>query len=146
MVSTADRFRHVPASPRRRPDWNVSWTDAGPAVPGREATSGAATSRPATSRPATSVRSRRCLIASCTTYGSLYGMEKTTVYLTIEQRRALARAARATGRSEAQLIREGVDRVTEPHRVAEPQLPLFDSQSGDVAEREEEFLRGFGER
>ena len=45
-------------------------------------------------------------------YGTLYGMERTTVYLTTAQRRALAKAARATGKSEAELIREGVDTVT----------------------------------
>jgi hypothetical protein len=73
-------------------------------------------------------------------------MEKTTVYLTTAQRLALARAARATGRSEAELIREGVEVVTAPHRVAEPTIPLFDSGGGDLAERVEEHLRGFGER
>ena len=76
----------------------------------------------------------------------MYGMEKTTVYLTPAQRSALARAARVTGRSEAELIREGVETVTAPHRVAEPTLPLFDSGSGDLAERTDELLRGFGER
>jgi hypothetical protein len=73
-------------------------------------------------------------------------MEKTTVYLTTRQRRALARAARASGRSEAELIREGIDAVTERHRVAEPTLPLFDSGTGDLAERVDELLHGFGER
>ncbi len=76
----------------------------------------------------------------------MYGMEKTTVYLTSAQRRALARAARATGRSEAELIREGVDTVTAPHRVTEPTIPLFDSGRPDLAERADELLEGFGER
>ena len=40
------------------------------------------------------------------------GMEKTTVYLTTDQKRALERAAHAVGRSEARLIREGVEAVT----------------------------------
>jgi hypothetical protein len=73
-------------------------------------------------------------------------MEKTTVYLTTAQRRALARAARATGRSEAELIRRGVDEVTAAHRVAEPTIPLFDSGQGDLAGRVDELLEGFGER
>jgi hypothetical protein len=73
-------------------------------------------------------------------------MEKTTVYLTSAQRRALARAARATGQSEAELIRQGVDRVTEGHRVAEPVIPLFDSAGQDLAELADELLEGFGER
>jgi hypothetical protein len=73
-------------------------------------------------------------------------MEKTTVYLTSRQKAALARAARAEGRSEAELIREGIDAVTARHRVAEPTLPLFESGQPDLAERVDELLDGFGER
>ena len=73
-------------------------------------------------------------------------MEKTTVYLTEDQKRALARAARASGRSEAELIREGVDLVTWARRVAEPTLPLFDSDDPTIAERVDDLLDGFGER
>jgi Arc/MetJ-type ribon-helix-helix transcriptional regulator len=40
-------------------------------------------------------------------------MEKTTVYLSAEQVAALKRKALTTGRSRSELIREGVDRVTE---------------------------------
>lgn len=76
----------------------------------------------------------------------VYGMEKTTVYLTTAQRRALARTAKATGRSEAELIRQGVDEVTAGHRVAEPTIPLFDSGGQDLARRVDELLDGFGER
>ena len=36
------------------------------------------------------------------------GMEKTTVYLTDDLKAALRRSARSTGRSEAELIREGI--------------------------------------
>ena len=71
-------------------------------------------------------------------------MEKTTVYLTTDQRRALARAARATGKSEAELIRQGIDVVTSDHGIAEPTLPLFESGQPDLAERVEELLDGFG--
>jgi hypothetical protein len=73
-------------------------------------------------------------------------MEKTTVYLTSAQRRALARTAKATGQSEAELIRQGVDEVTAGHRVAEPRIPLFDSGGQDLAGRVDELLDGFGER
>ncbi len=72
-------------------------------------------------------------------------MEKTTVYLTDQQKRALERAAKAEGRSEADLIREGVETVTARHRVMEPTLPLFDSGTGDLASRVDELLEGFGE-
>ncbi len=74
----------------------------------------------------------------------MYGMEKTTVYLTSEQKRALEQAARATGRSEAELIRDGIERVT--RGMAEPRLPLFASDQPDLAEHVDEALRGFGER
>lgn len=73
-------------------------------------------------------------------------MEKTTVYLPHNLKRALRRAARASGRSEAELIREGIGLVTGSHRVAEPRLPLFDSGQSDLAERADEGLAGFGER
>jgi hypothetical protein len=51
-------------------------------------------------------------------------MEKTTVYLTTEQRAALARAAAAEGRSEARLIRAGIDVVTARHRAGEAPTAL----------------------
>jgi hypothetical protein len=79
-------------------------------------------------------------------YGNVYGMERTTVYLTEAQKRALERAARLSGRSEAELIREGVEVVTGRHQVAEPILPLFESGQPDLAERVDEALDGFGER
>lgn len=74
------------------------------------------------------------------------GMEKTTVYLPDELKEALRRAARSTGRSEAELIREGIGLITGTHRIAEPRLPLFESGQPDLAERVDEHLRGFGER
>lgn len=74
------------------------------------------------------------------------GMEKTTVYLSADQKRALARAAHAEGRSEADLIREGIDSVTSRHRVSDPTIPLFESGLPDLAERAEEYLEGFGEQ
>lgn len=72
-------------------------------------------------------------------------MEKTTVYLSDDLKRALRRASRASGRSEAELIREGIGLVTGTHRIAEPRLPLFESGQSDLAERVEMHLRGFGE-
>jgi hypothetical protein len=73
-------------------------------------------------------------------------MEKTTVYLPDDLKRALRRAARATGQSEAELIREGIGLVTGTHRIAEPRLPLFESGQPDIADRVDELLDGFGER
>lgn len=57
-------------------------------------------------------------------YGTMGGMEKTTVYLTSAQKAALARAARAEGRSEAHLIRAGVDTVVAGHRAGEARAVL----------------------
>jgi hypothetical protein len=73
-------------------------------------------------------------------------MERTTVYLTSAQKRALERAARVSGRSEAELIREGVELAAARHAAAEPTLPLFESRQPDLAERVDEALEGFGER
>lgn len=93
-------------------------------------------------RAATPGRWRECHLS----YGIVGGMEKTTVYLPDDLKQALRRAARATGRSEAELIREGIGIVTGAHRIAEPKLPLFESGQPDLAERVDEALNGFGER
>jgi hypothetical protein len=55
--------------------------------------------------------------------GIMGGMEKTTVYLSPEQKAALGRTAKAEGRSEATLIRAGIDIVTARHRVDEAAAP-----------------------
>ena len=80
------------------------------------------------------------------TYGTIGGMEKTTVYLSGDLKGALRRTARSTGRSEADLIREGIGLVTGTHRIADPRLPLFESGQPDLAERLDDALEGFGER
>ena len=74
------------------------------------------------------------------------GMEKTTVYLPGDLKEALRRRSQATGRSEADLIREGIGLVTGVYQVAEPKLPLFESGIPDLAERVDELLEGFGQR
>jgi Arc/MetJ-type ribon-helix-helix transcriptional regulator len=74
------------------------------------------------------------------------GMEKTTVYLPDDLKQALRRAARASGRSEAELIREGIGLVTGTLRMAEPRLPLIESGQPDLAEHVDEALDGLGER
>jgi hypothetical protein len=75
----------------------------------------------------------------------MYGMEKTTVYLTPALRQALRATARARRTSEAALIREGIATVTahEPH--VHPRLPLFESGDVTLAERVDELLEGFGD-
>jgi len=60
----------------------------------------------------------------------MYGMEKTTVYLTTEQRAALGRTAAAEGWSQARLIRAGIDAVTGRHRTGEAASALADVGPG----------------
>ena len=75
----------------------------------------------------------------------MYVMKRTTVFLPEELKTALERTARATGRSEADLIREGVRLVTSDHAAPPPRLPLFASGDGTLAARVDEELPGFGE-
>jgi hypothetical protein len=78
------------------------------------------------------------------TYGMIYGVKRTTIYLPEELKSTLARAAEEEGRSEADLIREGVELLLRS-RNPEPRLPLFTSGKPDLAENVEELLAGFGE-
>ncbi|MEE8586866.1 MAG: CopG family transcriptional regulator [Acidobacteriota bacterium] len=73
-------------------------------------------------------------------------MRRTTVYLPENLKRDLERVARAERRSEADLIREGVQRVVESHSSPAPHIPLFESEDPTLAEKVDEHLRGFGER
>lgn len=73
-------------------------------------------------------------------------MKRTTVYLPDELKRGLERIARAEGRSEAQLIRDGVRQVIERHGAPRPRIPLFTSDDPTLAERADELLEGFGTR
>jgi len=72
----------------------------------------------------------------------MYGVVKTTVYLPEDLKRALERAASSTGRSEADLIREGIASVV-AQQVPKPRAPLF--SHGNLAGRVDELLaEGFG--
>jgi hypothetical protein len=72
-------------------------------------------------------------------------MHKTTVYLPDELKQALSQTATAEGRSEAELIREGVEAVTHRRKYPRPTIPLFESDDPTLAERVDELLEGFGE-
>ena len=67
------------------------------------------------------------------TGGTMGGMEKSTVYLTEAQKAALARTAAAEGRSEAALIRAGIDIVTARHGVGEAAAPYEAGQPSAAA-------------
>jgi hypothetical protein len=79
-------------------------------------------------------------------YGTMYGMDKTTVYLPSELKEALGTAARRRRISEAELIREGIAMAIAREEPPKPRLPLFSSGQPDLAERFDELLKGFGER
>ncbi|HJR58892.1 MAG TPA: CopG family transcriptional regulator [Vicinamibacterales bacterium] len=75
-------------------------------------------------------------------------VQKTTVYLDAADYRRLKSIARASGRTPAELVREAVAEYTarEKPRQRPRSLGAGRSRSGDVAERAEELLAGFGRR
>ena len=74
----------------------------------------------------------------------MYGVRRTTIYLPEDLKNSLARAAHEAGRTEADLIREGLERLLQS-RHARPKLPMFSSGKPDLAEHVDELLAGFGE-
>ena len=78
----------------------------------------------------------------------MYGVKRTTIYLTEKQKEALEEIASASHRTEAELIRDGVDRVIDSNRPV-PRKPgaLFalDDPILDDPSRADEALDGFGE-
>jgi hypothetical protein len=78
----------------------------------------------------------------------MYGVKRTTIYLTETQKHELEAIAARTQQTEAQLIREGVDRVIQQNRPQKRKPgPLFalDDPLLDDPERVDEALQGFGE-
>ena len=73
-------------------------------------------------------------------------MTKTTVYLPRELKQALTRAARQRGRSEADLLREAVARLTGDADAPAPRLPLFRAKGPSIAGDVDRALSGFGTR
>ena len=61
-------------------------------------------------------------------------MQKTTVYIPPKLKRALTRAARLRRCSEAELLREAVQRLTGEAGAPAPKLPLFRSSGPPIAE------------
>jgi predicted transcriptional regulator len=72
----------------------------------------------------------------------MYGMQKTTLYLPDDLKKAIEREARQRGIAEAEVMREAIaDAVRRPP----PRAGLF--ASGEpIASRADELLEGFGER
>lgn len=78
-------------------------------------------------------------------YGTMYGMQKTTVYIPDDLKLALGQEAAARGVSEAELIREALRMLTSRVPPPRPRLPLFKSGKPSLAEHVDEALSGFGE-
>ena len=79
-----------------------------------------------------------------TTGGTIYTMEKTTVYLPDDLKAAVKRVARQRGVSEAEVIRESI-RAGVGGDKPRPRGGLY-SGSEPIARRVDELLDGFGER
>lgn len=76
------------------------------------------------------------------------GVQKTTVYLDADDYRRLKSLARAKGRTTADLVREAVSVYTtrEQPRRRPRSIGAGSSRTGDVSERAEALLAGFGTR
>lgn len=75
-------------------------------------------------------------------------MEKTTVYLDEKAYRRLKQIARREGRRPAELVREAVAEYAVRHRAGQRQpasVASFSSSAGDLASRDEDYLKGFGD-
>lgn len=82
------------------------------------------------------------------TYAKMYGMKRTTIYLTDLQKQMLEAVSARTTRTEADLIREGVDHVLDVHRGRARKPGVLFSLGDPVLDdpaRVDEALAGFGE-
>jgi ribbon-helix-helix protein len=81
-------------------------------------------------------------------YGTMYGVKRTTIYLTDAQKQELEVLSERTTRTESDLIREGVDQVLDTHRAPRRKPGALFALSDPVLDdpmRAEEALEGFGE-
>ena len=77
----------------------------------------------------------------------MYGMKRTTVYLPEELKERLEAAAKTRGVTEAEIVRQAVDKEL---RRIEPRGGIFTAEGGPFGadltrDRRDEWLKGFGE-
>ena len=73
----------------------------------------------------------------------IHGMHKTTLYLEDEVRERIARVAKETGRSQADVIRDALRLALMPR--GKPRSIGLGRGGPDLADRADELLEGFGE-
>ncbi len=73
-------------------------------------------------------------------------MEKTTVYLPRDLKRALKRLASERRCSEAALLRDAISRLAGEASSPVPRLPLFRAKGPSIATDVDRALKGFGVR
>jgi len=71
------------------------------------------------------------------------GMVKTTVYLDDALKADLAQASVLTGRSQADLVRDGIEQVVAQHLRVRPQMKAT-ATGATVLDRIDELMGGFG--
>jgi hypothetical protein len=71
-------------------------------------------------------------------------MMKTSIYLDEQRKADLERVATLTGRSQADLIREGIDQVIHDHLRTRPKMKGRLRQHG-LTQRVDDLMDGFGE-
>ena len=83
--------------------------------------------------------------ALTSTYVTMYGMKRTTVYFPDDLKQRLEEVAERESRSEASIVREAVQAALDKRDAPVPELPLFDGW-GDptLADRVDELLAGSG--
>ncbi len=72
-------------------------------------------------------------------------MDKTTIYVPKDLKRAMGRLAAERGVTEAEIVREALRMLTARAEPPRPRLPLFKSGKPDLSEDIDRALAGFGE-
>lgn len=75
----------------------------------------------------------------------MYGMRKTTIYLTDQLKTAVERVAAESNQSEAEVIRTAVSHYTASDTSKRPAVAIFDDAFEPISHRVDELLaQGFG--